>query len=151
MTEPMTDEQLSDDIELWSGSHEPTEVPKDYIYRLCVEIRRLRAEVADTEKAREMHAEINRRTAEALGKPHEGEGSSWHDIPEWVALNAAFIEGMERGIAKVHDKLAAHEKAIELARAVVNERQAKLKHARESTNMCRLERAIAQLEEKEGE
>lgn len=33
----------------------------------------------------ELFADIVRRTAEALGKPRTGKGSSWHDIPECVA------------------------------------------------------------------
>lgn len=32
----------------------------------------------------DLHADLNRRAAKALGKPTEGDGSSWHDIPEWI-------------------------------------------------------------------
>ena len=43
------------------------------------------AEIAAESNRADLHADINRRTAVALGKPTSGEGSSWHDIPEQVA------------------------------------------------------------------
>lgn len=49
------------------------------------EILKLIAEVDELGKTVELHASISRRTAEVLGKPLEGKGSSWHDIPEGVA------------------------------------------------------------------
>ena len=48
----------------------------------------LTAELADSEKMRELHADLNRRTAAALRKPAFGDGSSWHDIPEIVKVLA---------------------------------------------------------------
>lgn len=54
-------------------------------------IRALPAAVSEEASAEtEVFADIVRRTADALGKPRTGKGSSWHDIPECVAaLKAA--------------------------------------------------------------
>lgn len=58
------------------------------------EVARLRAWAARWKRAaklnwgedqsRALHADLNRRAAAALGKPFEGPGSSWHDIPECI-------------------------------------------------------------------
>lgn len=58
------------------------------------EVERLRARAARWKRAaklnwgedqsRALHADLNRRAATALGKPFEGPGSSWHDIPECI-------------------------------------------------------------------
>jgi predicted RNA-binding protein YlxR (DUF448 family) len=52
---------------------------------LHVEIERLRSELDDTERSRKLHTGINRRAHKALGGTEEGEGSSWHDIPERIS------------------------------------------------------------------
>lgn len=44
----------------------------------------------------EMFADIVRRSAQALGKPFEGEGSSWHDVPECIASLRARVGELER-------------------------------------------------------
>jgi hypothetical protein len=69
--------------------------PQDSIYALLQEAaaaleaaaereRELREELAAEIRAGDLYRELNRRTAEALGKPFDGKGSSWHDIPDRV-------------------------------------------------------------------
>ena len=60
------------------------------------ELERLREEIKGAEASRQLHADLNRRTAEALGKPHEGKGSSWHDIPECVAHLSAALNACDK-------------------------------------------------------
>ncbi len=43
-----------------------------------------KVKLREAEIQRDLHADLNLRAAEALGKPSEGEGSSWHDIPERI-------------------------------------------------------------------
>ena len=43
------------------------------------------AEIAAESNRADLHANLVRRTAAALGKPTSGEGSDWSDIPEQVA------------------------------------------------------------------
>lgn len=65
---------------------------------LLADVARLREERDDEIKVGDLHRSINRRAAEALGKPQEGERSSWHDIPEEItALRAALAAEKERG------------------------------------------------------
>lgn len=75
MTQPMTDARLD-----WIAKVGGCDFCDPSLIECTNEIRRLREELA----SRDMHADLNRRTAEALGKPSEGVGSSWHDIPECV-------------------------------------------------------------------
>lgn len=56
----------------------------------------LAREAADEVRSRELHADLNRRAAKALGKPFEGEGSSWHDIPECIVALKDRVEAAER-------------------------------------------------------
>lgn len=58
----------------------------------CGEIVALRARMEDAEASRELHVKINKRAADALGKPSEGERSSWHDIPEEITTLRARME-----------------------------------------------------------
>ena len=48
------------------------------------------------DRSRALHADLNRRAAAALGKPFEGPGSSWHDIPECIERLAARAWRLER-------------------------------------------------------
>lgn len=65
------------------------------------EVMRLQGELAeamesegDFEHSAELHSSLNRRAAKALGKPFEGAGSSWHDIPEQIEALRAVARGM---------------------------------------------------------
>lgn len=48
----------------------------------CAELEK---EVADEERRGDLHADLNKRVAEAIENPFTGPGSSWHDLPEKVA------------------------------------------------------------------
>ncbi len=56
-------------------------------------------ELTGEEKSRDMHADLNRRAALALGKPFEGENSSWHDIPEQITALRAKLEKLREAVA----------------------------------------------------
>jgi hypothetical protein len=58
-------------------------------------VERLTTEVEDEERATNMYVDIIRRTAKALGKPFEGPGSSWHDLPKWVERLKAELGGRQ--------------------------------------------------------
>jgi hypothetical protein len=73
-----------------------TELAREIIVDLDAneeDLRLVRARLKVVEKERDearasaaLHARIVERSARALGKPMEGEGSSWHDIPECIAV-----------------------------------------------------------------
>ena len=54
------------------------------IANLNTGMSRLKSKLDAETKRADLHADINRRAAAALGKPTTGEGSSWHDIPECI-------------------------------------------------------------------
>lgn len=58
-------------------------------------IKELEEELEGQEASAELHANLNRRAAKALGKPSEGTGSSWHDIPECIEGLRAHIGVLE--------------------------------------------------------
>ncbi len=60
------------------------QVPGVSLAECCQEIRRLREDILSERAASYIHIALNRRAAEALGKPVVGKGSSWHDIPEQI-------------------------------------------------------------------
>lgn len=63
-------------------------------------LQRLRKDVQDELASSDMHISLNRRAAKALGKPFEGENSSWHDIPEQIEALQETIERYEAAIKK---------------------------------------------------
>lgn len=58
-------------------------------------IKELKEELAIAEASARLHAGLNRRAAKALGKPREGTGSSWHDIPECITALCSRVEELE--------------------------------------------------------
>lgn len=62
------------------------------------ELAALRARVKEEEAAGDLHRDINRRTALALGKPLSGEGSSWHDIPERVSALVVRVKEVDASV-----------------------------------------------------
>jgi len=72
-------------------------------------------ELEGSERAAEMHSNLNRRAAKALGKPFEGPGSSWHDIPECIErVMVALREIAQQQVRPTDDR----EKVITLLQAI---------------------------------
>lgn len=65
------------------------------------EVERLKVEVESEQRSGDMHRELNRRVADALGKPRSGTGSSWHDLPEQVAALKAQLDALTREHAQL--------------------------------------------------
>lgn len=59
------------------------------------EIVELKQKLADEERRGDLHADLNKRVAEAVGNPFSGPGSSWHDLPEKVAALRTRAEAAE--------------------------------------------------------
>ena len=64
----------------------------------ATDVAALEARLAEIEEEgrADLHADINRRVAAALGKPPQGEGSSWHDLPECVSALRARLAEIEK-------------------------------------------------------
>lgn len=77
---------------------------------LAQEVARVKRELGGQIASADMHRELNRRVAEALGKPTEGEGSSWHDLPECVARIRQDLDGVtaESGAREVIIEAIVH-------------------------------------------
>lgn len=65
-------------------------------------IAELREKLADEERRGDLHADLNKRVAEAIGNPFTGPGSSWHDLPEKVAALRTRAEAAEAEVARLH-------------------------------------------------
>jgi hypothetical protein len=52
---------------------------------MATQVEEGKADLAAEVESGNLHRDLNRRAAEALGKPFAGEGSSWHDIPDQIA------------------------------------------------------------------
>jgi hypothetical protein len=81
------------------------------------EHERVVQELKDTEASLDLLADLNRGTAEALGKPKEGEGVSWLDIPEWVAK----LRDERDQMKKVYDVALRYHKICQRAYEEPNE------------------------------
>lgn len=68
-------------------------------------IAELREKLADEERRGDLHADLNKRVAEAIGNPFTGPGSSWHDLPEKVAALRTRAESAEAKCAHWYDEL----------------------------------------------
>ena len=65
------------------------------------EIVELKQKLADEERRGDLHADLNKRVAEAVGNPFSGPGSSWHDLPEKVAALRTRAEAAEAKCAEL--------------------------------------------------
>lgn len=89
----------------------------------------------DEIRAGDLHRELNRRTAEALGKPFEGPNSSWHDIPEQVATLRAEHDTLKAAslrwgtlMHELMDERDTARQALEEAHAKFRARRAQIIH-----------------------
>lgn len=96
-------------------------------------VAELEAEIQDEEHSRELHASLNRRAAEALGKPPFGEGSSWHDIPEQItALRAALSASEAEHLRVLDDLFYKHTAAMQAAQKAIEAAEAQATTLREA-------------------
>lgn len=71
-------------------------------------IEELHGEIHDLQGSLDLQSGLNERTAKALGKPSEGEGSSWHDMPECVA-------DLRKQLAEANSQLAIRDRDLTAA------------------------------------
>lgn len=65
------------------------------------EIVELKQKLADEERRGDLHADLNKRVAEAVGNPFSGPGSSWHDLPEKVAALRTRAEAADANAGRI--------------------------------------------------
>jgi hypothetical protein len=80
------------------------------------ELAALRAELEAENKRANLHADLNRRAAQALGKPECGNGSTWHDIPEWITRLRAERDALR---AAAREVLSQHYRVSTATRSYV--------------------------------
>lgn len=86
----ITDDKATVRVPLYAkGSAAYPAVVRDW-FRQCIEestkkVDTLQQTLNEANASRDLHASLNRRTHAALGGTAEGEGSSWHDMPERAA------------------------------------------------------------------
>lgn len=113
------------------------------------EIVELKQKLADEERRGDLHADLNKRVAEAVGNPFSGPGSSWHDLPEKVAALRTRAEAAEAKCAEYRDTFTAANEmrlsGVRLRQAV--QQRAELAEMRCTEALDRLEVANQQLAE----
>ena len=96
----------------------PTLTPREREIALTV-YRTMRDRADEETKAGDLHRDLNRRTAEALGKPSEGDNSSWHDIPDQVRdlkrkadLLAEWLRESRSWVAQLRQENETHQRNL---------------------------------------